>query len=390
MMQSGVVRFTGMERVIYGKPAPEVVAGEAKRLGASRVFLMVSASLKRETPHVEEMITALGERFAGLHDRMPAHSPRDAVIEAANAARAAAADLIVTFGGGSLTDGAKVVRICLEHGLGDVAQLEPYHIQTSADGGRRVPDFDAPRVPQVSVPTTLSGGEFNALGGCTDPAKKVKEGYLHPGLVPASVIFDPAATVATPEWLWLSTGVRAIDHAVEGFCSAKASMYNDGMALHALRLLSQGLPRCKADAADLEARLMCQIGAWMSMNGVIAGVPMGASHAIGHILGGTCDVPHGVTSCIMLPQVLRYNEPVNGHRQALIAEALGRAGVAASDAVGALIAALGLPCKLSEVGVGEDKFELIAENAMHDGWLHTNPRRIETPQEVVEILRLAA
>ena len=267
MMQSGVVRFTGMERVIYGKPAPAAVAGEAKRLDASRVFLMVSASLQRETPHVGEMIAALGERFAGMFEGMPAHSPRDAVVEAANAARDAACDLIVTFGGGSLTDGAKVVRICLEHGLDHVDALEPYHIQTTADGGRKIPEFAVPRVAQVSVPTTLSGGEFNPLAGCTDPAKKVKEGYLHPSLVPASVIFDPAVSVATPEWLWLSTGVRAIDHAVEGFCSAKASMYNDGMALHALRLLSEGLPRCKADAADLEARLMCQIGAWMSMTG---------------------------------------------------------------------------------------------------------------------------
>ena len=156
--------------------------------------------------------------------------------------------------------------------------------------------------------------------------------------------------------------------------------------MQALRLLSNGLPRVKADPTDLDARLKCQMGAWLSMTAVIAGVPLGASHAIGHILGGTCDVPHGYTSCIMLPAVLSWNASVNKERQALVAEAMGRPGTNAGDLMDDFISGLGMPRTLHEVGVGVDQFEVIAKNSMHDGWLHTNPRKIQGPEDVMEIL----
>ena len=115
-------------------------------------------------------------------------------------------------------------------------------------------------------------------------------------MAPVMVVLDPAITRHTPEWLWLSTGVRSVDHAVETLSSYQSNDFADGLAESALRLLVEGLPRVKADPGDLEGRLKCQIGAWQSMISIIGGVPMGASHAIGHILGGTCDVPHGYTS----------------------------------------------------------------------------------------------
>jgi maleylacetate reductase len=117
---------------------------------------------------------------------------------------------------------------------------------------------------------------------------------------------------------------------------------------------------------------------------------MGASHAIGHVLGGTCDVPHGYTTCVMLPNVLRYNVGVNGSRQAIVAEALGRPGEEAAEVVGALISALGLPRTLRDVGVGPERFREIAEHSMHDRWIHTNPRPITGPEDVLAILQMAA
>ena len=172
----------------------------------------------------------------------------------------------------------------------------------------------------------------------------MKESYAHPLMMPQAVILDPAATtVHTPEWLFLSTGIRAVDHAVEDICSINPTPFSDGASLHALRLLARGLPAVKADPDDLEARLDCQLGAWMSIMGSQNGVPKGASHGIGHVLGGTADVPHGYTSCVMLPHVLRFNEPVNAARQAWVSEALGRPGRVPRDAVAALIAGLGLP-----------------------------------------------
>ncbi len=390
MLHQGAINNTAMDRVVYGRACAEAVAAEAARLGAERVFLMVSGTLNRETDAIEAVRAALGPRYAGTWDDMPAHTPREQVVAAAAAARGVNADLIATVGGGSVTDGAKVVQICLKHGITGIDGLDDYRIVVDADGSRHVPSYDGPEVRQVTVPTTLSGGEFNPLGGCTDSRSKVKEGYRHRLTVPRAVILDPAITRHTPEWLWLSTGVRALDHAVEGLCSIKANPYTDGMLLHALRLLCRGLPGVKSDPDDLGARLDCQIGMWMAMSGVVAGVPMGASHGIGHVLGGTCDVPHGYTSCIMLPHVLAYNRAETADSQRRIAEAMGRPGTDAAEVVGEFIAGLGLPRRLAEVGVGADRFELVAENSMHDHWLHTNPRKIAGAEDVLEILNMAA
>lgn len=388
----GAIRFTEMEQVIYGQPAAEAVAKEAARLNKSRVFIIAGKTMNDTTDEVDRMAEALGGVYAGRHVGIPPHTPRDAVVEAANAARAKDADLLVTFGGGSVTDGTKVIQVCLEHGVTDMAQLDDYCIRTTEDGKVQMPSLRPASVRQISVPTTLSGGEFNPLGGCTDPRIKVKQGYRHPSLVPITVVLDPAPTRHTPEWVFLSTGIRAIDHCVEAICSPEANHYCDADALHAIRLLSSGLPRVKADPSDMAAREDCLIGAWLAMTAVIAGVPMGASHAIGHILGGTCDVPHGYTSCIMMPAVLRWNaeDAALAERQKVVAEAFGKPGVAAGDAVREFVAGLGLPATLAEAGVGEDQFDLIAKNSLHDRWLHTNPRKVNGADDVIALLKLAS
>jgi len=154
-------------------------------------------------------------------------------------------------------------------------------------------------------------------------------------------------------------------------------------------MLGRGLSGVKADPLDLEARLDCQLGAWMSMVGSQTGVPKGASHGIGHVLGGTADVAHGSTSCSMLPHVLRFNAPVNAERQAMVSEALGRPGEAAADVVAQLIAGLGLPRRLRDVAVKPEQLDRVAELSMHDRWIHTNPRKIEGPAVVRELLDAA-
>jgi maleylacetate reductase len=145
----------------------------------------------------------------------------------------------------------------------------------------------------------------------------------------------------------------------------------------------------KQDAGNLEARLDCQLGAWMSIMGSQNGVTKGASHGIGHVLGGTAGVPHGYTSCVMLPPVLRFNERVNAERQAWVSEALGRPGVPAADAVADLIASLGLPGTLRDVGVRPEQLDQIAEESMHDRWVHTNPRKIAGSADVRALLDAA-
>ena len=380
MLTSGRVVFTDMEEVHYGKPAAQSVAEVVKAHGAERVFLMVSGTLNRETDEVEAVRRALGNKCVGTFDKMPAHSPRSAVIAAAAQAREARADLIVTLGGGSITDGAKAVQLCLANDITTVEGLDKV----------RNADVKAPTVRQVSIPTTLSAGEFSGIAGVTNEATKVKELYRHPLTIPQTVILDPAVTRHTPMWLFLSTGIRAVDHCVEGVCSNESTEFTNASALHGLSLLARGLPKVKADPSDMRARLDCQIGSWLSMGGLAAGVPMGASHGIGYVLGAVFDVPHGHTSCIMLPWVMRWNKSANADRQALIANAMGHPGKDAGDVLDDFIRGLGMPRSLGDVKIGKEHFDRIATQAMGTPWVPRNPRKIEGPAQVKEILELAA
>jgi maleylacetate reductase len=197
-------------------------------------------------------------------------------------------------------------------------------------------------------------------------------------------------TVATPEWLFLSTGLRAVDHSIEGMCSADANDYSDAQAVRALSLLTSGLARVKADPTDLDARLDCQMGAWLSMGTIATGVPMGASHGIGYVLGAAFDVPHGYTSCVMLPAVLEWNRSATVDRQTAVAAAMGGAGEQASELVGRLITELGLPRTLGAVGIGRDSYDYIATAAMDTRWMPFNPRPVSGPADILEILELAS
>ena len=390
MLQAGRVGFGAMEEVVFGKAAAEAVAEISRKHDAQRVFLMVSGTLNRETDEIEKLRRALGNRCAGVFDQMPPHTPRGAVIAAAEQARAVKADLIVTLGGGSITDAAKAVQLCLANDIRTPEALDDYRPVKQADGSMGPPPCKAPTVRQITVPTTLSAGEFSAISGVTDERTRVKELFRHPGMMPRAIVLDPAVTVHTPEWLWLSTGIRAVDHCVEGVCSGEANPYGDAQALHGLSLLARGLPRVKADPKDLQARLDCQIGSWLSMGPLAAGVPMGASHGIGYVLGAAFDIPHGHTSCIMLPSVMRWNKQVNGERQALVAAAMGRPGEDAGEVLHDFIADLGMPRSLSAVKVGPEHFDKIAQQAMGTPWVPRNPRKIAGPAQVREILELAA
>jgi maleylacetate reductase len=388
-MLSGVYRFPQMESVVFGKPFAEALAQEVDRLDAQAVFVLASGTLARTTDTIDRLRQVLGNRIAGVCAKIGAHTPRTDVVEAANAAREVGTDLLVTVGGGSVTDAAKMVGLCLGNGVTEPEQLDDYRARIAADGKTQRPPVKPPSVRMIAIPTTLSAGEFSAGAGCTDTVRHVKESYSHPMMMPRTVILDPDATVHTPEWLFLSTGIRAVDHAVEDICSVNGQPISEGAAYHALRLLGRGLPAVKADPADPEARLDCQIGAWMSMVGSQSGVSKGASHGIGHVLGGTAGVPHGYTSCIMLPHVLRFNHSVNGEKQARVSEALGSPTEPAAELVGALIAGLGLPTRLRDVGVGPEQLDLIAENSMHDRWIHTNPRKIDGPAVIRTLLDAA-
>src|SRR5258706_13842329 len=291
---------------------------------------------------------------------MPQHNTHEVVVQAAAHGREASADLIVAIGGGSVVDAAKIILMCIEHEIVDQDGLNGY--ETTPE--RRFGGFRNPKIRMIAIPSTLSGGEYNSGTLVTDTRRKLKQIFNHPMMMPRTIILDPAITKYTPEKLWLGSGPRAMDHGIEGICSIRGNPLVDTVCLQGLRYLHDGLLRTKENPNDAEARLNCQLGSWLSAFGLQARVPMGASHAIGHVLGGTCDVPHYFCTAVMMPSVLRYNRPATEAPQKSIAAALGAPGVEASEAFASFIANLGLPRRLADVGVGEDRFELIGKNAM--------------------------
>jgi maleylacetate reductase len=384
-MLSGTHRFPRQDQVTYGRPAAEVLKELAAAYGARRLMIVTTASLADGL--AAKLAADLAELTAGVFAGIGAHSPRTGVIAGAAEARRLDADLLVAFGGGSAIDATKVTQLCLWADITTVEGLDPYRAGRGPD---RVNVAEIPAgVRMVAVPTTLSAAEFTPFAGVTDAARHAKEGYAHPLLAPRAVVLDPAVTVQTPPKLWLSTGMKAVDHAVEQLCNPVRTPYADALAEDGLRRLARGLPASKAAPDDLDTRLECQFGMWLAMSGAGAGRGLGASHAIGHTLGGTYGVPHGITSCVILWAVLKWNEGVGDDRQGRVSDLMGAGGVSASQAVRQLVESLGLPTDLASVGIRPDQFQAIAEHTLHDGGVRSNPRPISGAQDIVEILQIA-
>jgi len=386
-------QYSALETVNVGENMVAAIPALVNNYGAARVFILASGTLSRNSQQFQALRTALGDRDAGLFDRIASHTPRADVLLALAAARAARADLLVTIGGGSIIDAGKAVQLAFNEGVESEAQLLEY--AQFSDGSRgvkagtaRVAAKSSP-IRQIAVPTTLSGAEFSNNAGVLDTAKSAKEGYRGRDLYPRGIVYDPTLALSTPLWLWLSTAIRSLDHAIEGFCSADTHAFLDGNFLHAMRLFAESLPLTCRDPDAIESRSLNQQAVWLAGCG-LGTVAHGASHGIGYILGSLCGVPHGYTSCVMLPAVLEWNSQENGDRQQAIAAALGKPSTSAATAVRELVAELGLPTTLSAIGVSPEQWPEIARRAIAHPVVRKNPRKLESADQVLEILALAS
>jgi alcohol dehydrogenase class IV len=390
-MKTGVFNYLELDRVHFGTPVKEALQSEANQRDAKRIFVVTSKSLNRNTDAVTQALALISEQVVGLFDECVEHTPRDTVLALANALRATNADLVVSIGGGTVIDTVKVALVALAEGLTRIEQFDDWHMRVATDGSRIVPQPSRPPCRQIAVPTTLSGAEFSDLGGCTDTRFGTKQGYTGTFIGAAAVVLDPRMTVHTPDRLWLSTGVRAVDHAVEALCSINAQPLVDATSVRALMLLGRSLTRYAIDPTDLEARLDGQFGAWLAATS-IRRTEYGASHGLGHALGADAGVPHGITSCVLLPTVMRYNADVCAAQMAEIAVALGDAHKPAADQVETLITRLGLPTRLSQLelpGFNRERLAVIAKKGMANPWVHTNPRPIKDAAQLEELLQQA-
>jgi alcohol dehydrogenase class IV len=247
-----------------------------------------------------------------------------------------------------------------------------------------VPELPADLMPHIAVPTTLSGAEHTGLAGVTDERTHVKGAYTAPGLMPRAIVLDPVVTASTPDWLWAASGMRAVDHAVEGLLSARAMPFTDGLGVEALRLLAANLAASAKNPHDLDARTNCLLATWLSIFG-LTNVGVGLSHGIGHQLAAEFDLLHGLTSAIMLPLVMEFIAAETAPAQRRVAEALGvdtrglddrAAARAAVHAIRELISELGVPHTLSAVGATRDRLPAVATAALGDPAVAGCPRPV--------------
>ena len=323
-MNSGTHTFLPTTRVHFGAGSLERLEEEARSF--DRAFIITGRTLHEETDLIRRVEAMLGEKHTGTFSGMGQHTPGSAVEKAAEEARGA--ELLISVGGGSVIDGTKAVAVRLGYPA------------------------------QVAVPTTLSGSEWAHLIGVTDEKAGRKGGFADPEAVPPVVILDAEVTLLTPEKLWLSTGIRALDHAIEGFLGPKEHPVEDVLGLEGARRLIAYLPRSKQAPEDVSVRHELQIAQWMAYFGPL-NTPMGLSHNLGRRIGASYGVPHGVTSCITLAPTLEViREHIPEERWAVLREALGGDP---AERVASLVERLELPDKLSDVGVPEADLNTIAE-----------------------------
>lgn len=386
-----------MDDVIIGPGSVSGLGDVMERYGVSRALVITGNTLATKTALVDTVKAAAGGRVAGVFPASKQHVPRSAVLEAAAMAKDIAADAIISFGGGSPNDTAKATAMALAEDLKTVADFDKVRVKFEYPDKLELPVIAGNCPPLFAIPTTLSAGEFTHFAGVTDEERLVKDLYIDKKMTAKAVFLDAELTRATPQWLWLSSGMRSVDHCIEALVSITSHPFTDGLGAHALKMLNRFLRECHANPDDITARTQAQVASWMSVCG-LANVTLGLSHGIGHQLGARCGVPHGHTSCVMMPSTMRFNAGHTLERLGWVAQLMGvdttsmdekSASDAAANAVLQLTKDLEQPYRLRDVGVGPDDFQNIAKDAMQDMIVATNPRPISDTSDIVTLLESA-
>ena len=360
-------------------------------LGGGRAMITCGPTILAACDVVPRVQEALGSRYVGTYSGVQPHSPVETVEAGAAMAQETQPDVFISVGGGSTHDTTKAIAVLLAEG-GDIRD---YAIFFEPPDTIIVPPTPSPKVPIVSVPTTMGCAEFSrGGGGITDHEQGRKLSIAGDGVTHRTVVIDGQALATTPLRILVSTAIGQLRIAIETVYSTGRNPIGDGMALHAIRLLFENLPKCKDGDIDtlLTTKTACAMASLASFGG------LGLNTATCHHVGGLYDVPHGEANAILLPHTMRYNLDACADRQRMIAEAIGvanstmtdeEAGLAAADAVDGLCRELELPRTLREVGVPEDGLEYIATATLQDRSLSTNPKPVVDAGPIMEVLHAA-
>jgi maleylacetate reductase len=389
-----------LSKVVFGTGAADHLVDEVMALG-QRAMLVTSSSIQENTQIIDDLKKTLGSSLAGVFTGSVPHTPRSVVLQAVEVAKSLDPDVIISLGGGSDTDTGKALRLALWLGIETQDDFDGAYRSYKndwADLGSGA--LEKPMVPQIGLPTTLISAEFTQGVGISLDEGHGKQVFSHPSMKSSVIVLDANLSATTPERLWLSTGVKALEHAVAKLTALKRNPVIDAIAAQAVALLSRELTRCKQDPKDLTARSNLLVGSWLCMFGSWRSLVerMGLSHALGRQVGGVSGASHGLISAVLLPVCMDFNAPAGGSGQLMLAQALGvespssdpeEAAHQSADRVRMVVQSLGLPSRLRDIGVTETDLPLIAEKTMTDMSAATNPRPIAGEEEVLSLLEAA-
>ncbi len=320
--------YLPIRRVYHGSGVLKEIPDLLKEIGTRKVMVMSSNSVSKTTFY-GDLLSNIPCEYAEFRE-VTQHSPMEEIEHATELMKNRNCDTILSVGGGGVQDAAKVVR---------------YYYDIEA--------------PQIAIPTTLSAAEFSHIAGYSIGGEKT--GIRDPRITPQYIFLDPEPAMETPQKLWRTSGIRALDHVIETVVSNFKSEPARIMAREAMKKLFVNIR-----GNTSQEKHECQLAAWYSYFEVFD-APFGLSHLIGRAIGAKWEIPHGVTSCITLPAVLKHYAEVNPDPLALMGSWLGLSGSDRTElakqfarAVDSLIKNMGFSQRLGDYGIGRDDFPYIA------------------------------
>ena len=345
------------QQIRFGSGVLDDVAGIVRDAGGRRL-LLVTTEGRLASPDGERLVKVLGRELASTFAGVQSHVPAPAVQAAVQQARRDGVDAVVSFGGGSCADLAKAVCYFTEREAGTPGATW----------------LDRPALPHVAIPTTYSGAELTPFFGMTDPASRRKSGGGGPTIAPVAAVYDPDLTVSTPARVSAETGMNALAHCVECAYSITRTPEAEAVALAGARRIASSLPAVVDDPIDLLARTHMLAGAVLGGR-ALQNAAMGVHHGLAQLVGGRTGISHGLANAVILAHAMRFNAGAVPEDMRRIGEALGDPDDPAG-AVDRLLQRIGLPARLSDVGVTDEDLDAIVRLSQSSYSVQSNPRPV--------------
>jgi alcohol dehydrogenase len=371
--------------MVFGENTALDVAIEVENLKCKKALIVTDKELIKNTDIPEKIRKALGNLCVGIFSDVEPDSGIHIVNQGAALGMKLGADCIVSVGGGSAIDTAKGMAILLKEG----GKLQDY-------AGFQV--LTRPQTPHIVIPTTAgTGSEVTYIAVIKDHEEGRKLLFGDYNILPNVAILDPKMTEGLPPKLTAATGMDAMCHAIEASHSLQREPIADGLALHAIRLITEFLPRAVENGKDMTARGQMLIAANIA-GAAFSNAQVGLVHALAHSVGAKFRVHHGLANSILLPPCVKYNGDACGDVYLIVLSAMGvNVERISPDEAGEMLAAkiaeftrkLGLPQKLRDVGVPEGGLEECSELALSDGAIVYNPKFISDSNEVLKVYQEA-